>query len=413
MEKIQKVYLAVLNNGTLRREMTATVIPAMRRTEGIKLIWENPMKTWANPISSNRNKITKRFLKTDCDFLLMIDDDVVPLHNPCELVRANMDVIGSPAQVASPGHLMVWTAYVPHPEGKGYQAIDLDNFDDMFDMLEVSIVGTGCILIKRKVLESLKAPFHCEYDEDGIIRYGTDFAFCRKATKAGFKVYTTMHRRCEHYKKVGLNEEDAWDSINSFDMSNTPYNLFWGDHSITMKDWHFIKSIATELKPKRILEFGSGLSSLLLSEECEVISYETNPNHAEEIRAKCTDKNNLTIKLWDGHTVPEDLKTSIEFVARLSDEDKFDFVLIDGPTSKLQGGIGSEIAMQIASIASDHVVICDAGRSEEEQYQRKHFRSIFKLTKRSGSHIERCHYWKRRPRPVTLDDVRKQLNNNK
>jgi len=350
--KIQKVYLAILNNGTLRREMTATVIPAMRRTEGIQLIWENPMKTWANPISSNRNKIVKRFLATDCDFLLMIDDDVVPLHNPCELVRADMDIIGSPAQVASPGSLMVWTAYINHPDGNGYSAIDLDSFDDMFDMLEVAIVGTGCILIKRKVLESLKAPFHCEFDEEGIITYGTDFAFCRKATNAGFKVYTTMHRRCEHYKKVGLNEEDAWDTINHFDKSNSSYNIFWGDFSITMKDWSFIKSIITELKPKRILEFGSGLSSLLLSEFCEVISYETNSFHAERISAKCTDKNNLTIKLWDGHTIPEELmhQPKITDCGEVGASlDKFDLVFIDGPISKLKGGIGREIAMQIAS----------------------------------------------------------------
>jgi len=411
--KTQKVYLAILNSGKLRREIIATVIPAMRRTEGIELIWENPMKTWANPISSNRNMVVKRFLKTNCDFLLMIDDDVVPLHNPCELVRANMDIIGSPALIASPGDLMVWTAYVKHIDGVGYMAVDLNAMDDMFDMLQVDIVGTGCILIKRKVLEVLKAPFHCEFDEDGVIAYGTDFAFCRKATSAGFKVYTTTHRRCEHYKTIGWNELDSWDSINYFDKSNSRYGMFWGDYHITMKDWHFINDQIEKIKTNkqlRILEFGSGLSSLLLSEENEVISYETNPNHAEIIRARCTDKNNLTIKLWDGHTTPEELKTSINFADNNPRGHKeFDLCFIDGPEPKLKGGIGKEAAIQIASQVSDHVIVCDAGRSEEEQYQRKHLRSIFKLTARSGNHIARCHYWIRRPKPVELDDVRKQL----
>ena len=399
----KKVYLAILNHGILRREMSSVVIPAMSNTKGIELIWENPNKTWANPISSNRNKIVKRFLKTDCDYLLMIDDDVIPMHNPCELVYADKDIIGSPALVRATGNTMVWTAYVPHGDGVGYSAIDLNAFDDMFDMLEVAIVGTGCILIKRKVLETLKAPFHSEFDEDGIQIYGTDFAFCRKATKAGFEVYTTMHRRCEHFKIIGYNNMDAWDSVDNFDKSNISYGIPWGGYNIIQRDWHFIKQIIEDVKPKRILEFGCGLSSLLLSEICEVVSYETDSKHKEKIEAKCSAKNNLTIKLWDGHNFPT-TDDSPHYPG------KFDLVFIDGPEQKQNGGIGRDAAMRIAAQVSNHVIIHDAGRLEEEQHQRKYFRSIFKLTKRSGNHLIRCHYWERRPKPVTLEDVKKQLN---
>lgn len=403
-EKIQKVYLAILNHGTLRREMSAVVIPAMSKTKGIELIWEHPNKTWANPISSNRNEIVKRFLKTNCDYLLMIDDDVVPMHNPCELVFSDRDIIGSPALVRASGGTLVWTAYIPHSNGVGYSAIDLNSFDDMFDLLSVAIVGTGCILIKRKVLELLKAPFHCEFDEDGIQTYGTDFAFCRKATKAGFKVYTTMHRRCEHFKNVGYNNMDAWDTVDYFDKSNSKYGIPWGDYSISQKDWHFIKQIIEDIKPKRILEFGSGLSSLLLSEICEVVSYETDPEHVEKIKAKCTEKNNLTIELWDGHKM-------IQAAENLSlPYGKFDLVFVDGPEQRANGGIGRDTAVRIASQVSDHVILHDAGRIEEDAHQRKHLRSIFRLARRSGNHIIRCHYWKRRPKPVTLEDVKKELS---
>lgn len=399
-----KVYLAILNSGNLRREMKTFVIPEMADTKGISLIWENPTKTWANPISSNRNKIVKRFLETDCDYLLMIDDDVVPMHNPCELVYADRDIIGSPALVRSSGQLMVWTAYIPHPNGVGYSAVDLNSFDDMIDILEVAIVGTGCILIKRKVLESLKAPFHSEFDDDGIQIYGTDFAFCRKAVKAGFHVYTTTHRRCEHYKTVGYNAMDAWDIVDYFDRSNVPYNIPWGEYSLTERDWLFIKPIIEKIKPKRILEFGAGLSSLLMSEFCEVISYETDSKHKEKIEAKCLDKNNLTIKLWDGITIPENLATCTE-IAKSVKGKSFDFCFVDGPKCEARGGVGREVAIGIAAKISDHVIIHDAGRANEEQHQRKYLRSIFKLTKRSGNHITRAHYWIRRPKPVTLEDV--------
>lgn len=395
-KKIQKVYLAILNDGTMRSEMIASIIPVMQKTKGVKLIWEHPSKTWANPISSNRNKIVKRFLETDCDYLLMIDNDVVPLHNPCELVFADKDIVGSPARVRSAGRITVWTAYIPHSGGYGYSAIDLDSFDDMFDILQVSIVGTGCILIKRKVLEALKAPFHSEFDEDGVQTFGTDFAFCRKATQAGFKVYTTTHRRCEHFKTVGFNDSDGWDLVDYFDRSNNPYDIPWGGYSISQKTWHFVKAAIEHTKSKKILEFGCGLSSFLMSEFCEVISYETDQEYARKMRLKCTNKNNLTIKIWDGVTCSD----LTELIAN-----KIDLVFVDGPKAKTKGGIGRDVAIKIAAQVSNHVIIHDAGRIEEERIQRKYLRSIFKLVGKSGSHIARCHYWIRRPYPVTLEEV--------
>lgn len=410
-EKIQKVYLAILNNGELRREMLSIVIPAMKRTKNIELIWENPNKTWANPISSNRNQIVKRFLKTDCGWLLMIDDDVVPFHNPLELVSLNLDVIGMPALVRASGQTMVWTAYTPHSDGVGYSALDLDSFDDMFDLLEVAIVGTGCILVKREVLENVKAPFHSEFNEDGIQIYGTDFAFCRRATKAGFKVHTTIHRRCEHFKKIGFNEMDAWDRVDYFDKSNVPYNIPWGEYSITQKDWKFIQEQIDKIgkRPMKILEFGAGLSSLLLSEKHEVISYETDPAHKELIESKCTDKNNLTIKLWDGWHPSEELLISINIARTVVGAKEFDLVFVDGPKEQAKGGTGRFTSIEIASQVSDYIILHDAGRLEEETAQRAHLRGVFKLERKSGNHLTRCHYWVRRPEPVTLEDVKKVL----
>ncbi len=412
-----KVYFALLNNGPIRREMSSTVIPAMNRTEGVELVWENPNKTWANPISSNRNKIVKRFLETDCTHLLMIDDDVVPLHNPCTMVFIDRDVVGSPALVRSEGQTMVWTAYSAHSDGVGYSAIDLDSVDDMFDVIEVAIVGTGCIMVKREVLENVKEPFHSMFDDDGIQTYGTDFAFCRRATDAGYKVFTTTHRRCEHFKEIGLSNITAWDLVDNFDLSNSKYGLHWGGYAITQRDWKFIServeqirfdrsldsSTQYPLKPK-ILEFGAGLSSLLLSETCKVVTYETDPEYKKLIESKITDQNDIEVRLWDGVTPPP-------AITLCSDSDnctacgEFDLVFVDGPKDTHKGGVGRSTAIHVASQVSDNIIVHDAGRLEEWAYQRKHLRGIFKLEHKSGSHITRCHYWKRRSSSVTIADV--------
>lgn len=410
VKKVPKIYLAILNDGNLRAEMTATVIPAMQKTKDVEIMWEHPGKSWANPISSNRNKITKRFLETDCTHLLMIDNDVVPLHNPAEMVFVDRDVVASPALVRSSGMIMNWTAYVPHTGigvSEGYSAIDLESVDDMFDVLEVAIVGTGCIMVKREVLENIKAPFHSEFDEDGIQKYGTDFAFCRRATKAGYKIWTMVHRRCDHFKEVSFNEQDAWDTVDYFDNANTRYSMYWAGYSITQRDWHFIQGQLAQNLLKRfsdtqgktartkVLEFGTGLSSLLLSESAHVVSYETDTEHAEAIRAKITEKNDLEIRLWDGENPPDDL----------SPNDRFDMVFVDGPKSVKNGGVGRDAAIKLASCLSDHVLIHDAGRAAETDSQRRHLRSVFKLERKSGTHLTRIQAWIRRPKPVTLEEL--------
>jgi hypothetical protein len=354
-------------------------------TKGVEIHWENPGLTWANPISSNRNLITQRFLETDCEWLLTIDNDVVPLCNPAELVYANKDIVGFPALVRSTGQTICWTAYRDHPGGEAYSAIDFTQLDDMIDLMEVEIVGTGCILIHRRVLENLKAPFHSEFDEDGVQIYGTDFAFCRKAVKAGYKVYTTPTRICEHYKKVGLCDIQGWDSIRHFDKCNTKYEIPWGGWAISQKDWHFIKEVIEELKPKRILEFGAGLSSLLMSELVETVSYETNPDYIELIHGKQIE-NQLFLKKWNGEDV-------------LLDRD-YDMAFVDGPPGEGTGGIGRQHSLRIAAENCRVIITHDSGRQHEQHWQREILRGKFAMIKNSGDHETRCNLWVRRPGEV-------------
>ena len=392
-----KLYLAILNNGWLRREMSAQVIPAMSSTKGVKLFWEDPKKTWANGISVNRNRIVKRFLQTDCDFLLMIDDDVVPWHNPAELVFADMDIIGSPARVRQNGNVVNWVAYIKHPDNDGYVGIDLSRVDSDIDLLDLKdgVVGTGCILIKRKVLEAIKAPFNCEYDEDGDCTFGTDFAFCRRAYEAGFKIWVSPWRICEHFKDgFGLNDMDAYDESEFHDDSPSRYKMVWSFMSIIQKDWKFIKSILVKNEIKTVLEFGSGLSSLLISEIAEVTSYETDRKYADDILSKRIvvaggqTINNLLIRMWDGKDVDDDLP-------------KYDLAFVDGPLGKSSGGMGREHSIRIAAEHADRIIIHDAGREDEWKWQMKILRPNFKRVSWNGAHRGHCAYWVRKNNEIS------------
>lgn len=216
MTKKPKIYVVVLNKGWTRSELWWTLIPSMKATEGVEVQFENPALSWAQPVSNNRNMIVKRFLETDADYLLMLDHDIMPLHNPALLAFAEKDIIGIPAKVRQKGHVTNWVAYVKSKKEGLYIGVDFTQAPPDIDLLEVDAIGAGCILIHRTVLEAIKAPFLEKFDEDGIVELGEDFAFCERAKEHGFKIYAHATWRCEHWHEVGLAAHDEYEQADGY-----------------------------------------------------------------------------------------------------------------------------------------------------------------------------------------------------
>ena len=154
----------------------------------------------ARPIDNNRNQIVKKFLEGTWDYLLMIDSDNPPKRNPLELVKLDKDVIACPTPQWNDeggGYPLYFVAmdkvkegYREHKEKRGLQ--------------EVDAIGAGCILIARRVLEKVKAPFMRIWNEEGIADLGLDFNFCEKAKEQGFKIWAHYDYPCSHYKTIDL-----------------------------------------------------------------------------------------------------------------------------------------------------------------------------------------------------------------
>lgn len=378
-ENPYKLYLAILNRGWIRRGMVDTVLPAMGRTKGVVTTLEKLHKTWDHPISSNRNKIVKRFLATDNDYLMMIDDDVVPLFNPAEFLFADKDVIGFPAKVRQGDRQLNWVVYIKRPDRNEYAPVDFTKVDQSIELLSVDAVGTGAILIHRRVLENIKAPFHIKFDEDGILTMGTDFAFCERAKEAGFEIFATPQRVCEHFKELGMLDMQSYSDSDGVDTIAQKYGIPWGGYAINPIDWEFIKRIILDTKPNKILEFGSGLSSLLMSEIAKVESWEKNHEWSAMVRDK-NPNGNLSVNNWtdDSNMFPAE----------------FDLAFVDGPVGKINGGPGREESFKIAS-SCKAVIVHDAGREEEQALQEKYLMPTFKLIKKNGWHQARAAYWER------------------
>jgi len=189
-----KVYIAVLSMGSIRRELSIKLIQMSHDERFQVKIQYHGLR----PSSYNRNNIVKEFLKTDCDYLLKIDHDTIPLKNPLDLVYLDKDVISCPYPQIKDNDLG-WLV-MRKVEG-GYKQMPTETRKGL---LEVDAVGSGVMLIARRVLEKVKVPFERKWDDEGVPIKGLDFYFCDKTKDLGFKIFAHWEYPCSHFKEVDL-----------------------------------------------------------------------------------------------------------------------------------------------------------------------------------------------------------------
>ena len=151
------------------------------------------------PSENARNYSVKLALDGGFDYFLTVDHDIVPLKNPIDLVMLNLDVVG----LACPQWNMSDPSYPLYFVGMDRNAEGYTEHKDKIGLQEVDAVGSGCLLMSRKVLEAVKEPFLRKW-EDGMAITGLDFYFCEKARALGFKVYCHYDYLAQHWKEVNL-----------------------------------------------------------------------------------------------------------------------------------------------------------------------------------------------------------------
>jgi len=192
------VYVAVPTTGWVRYEL-ADVLREISHDQRHELVFGGT-NLLARPFQCARHWIINEFLATDADALLMMDADVVPYHNPLDLVEHDLDVVAMACPIWRPGSKPPIVLNATPLDGS--KTVSLDDGP----LMEVSQVSTGAILVARRVLEhpGMKNPFETVYDENGITVMDDDISFYRKAREAGFKVWISLDHICGHVKKVDI-----------------------------------------------------------------------------------------------------------------------------------------------------------------------------------------------------------------
>lgn len=147
------------------------------------------------PVSSARNRAVREFLKSDFDWLLMLDADMVPAPGLLSIVDVaeGRDIVVPRMLCLSAGTITpAWVQRGLEHDGP---------------WLELARAGTGALFVRRRVFEEMPKPwFNFEFDEDGLLLVGEDNNFCDRARSAGFRVWLHDDPAFEvgHCKPVNL-----------------------------------------------------------------------------------------------------------------------------------------------------------------------------------------------------------------
>jgi len=163
------------------------------------------------------------------------------------------------------------------------------------------------------------------------------------------------------------------------------YGMTFGGGAITDRDWLFMSELIEKENIKNILEFGTGLSTLLFQTRVDRIdSFETNQGWINKISAMA-DETKVNHHNWDGvkATIPQDVV--------------YDFVFVDGPS----GGENREFSHKYAyETGAKWIIVHDAGRVPERKWQEKYLSKEYELFRKGG---HRCHLWHKKE-TIKIDD---------
>lgn len=159
-----------------------------------------------------RNELVRRCLDGDYSHLFFMDSDMsFPSYALSRLLAHDKDMIGGIYTVKTPP----FNSIVFVDETLGEKEWTSWNPKTM-ELKECAAIGTGCLLVKREVLESMEWPwFEYRPDPEGKHKFmSEDVVFCIEARKKGFEIWCDPTIMCGHMGNIQitpfLNEESEF-----------------------------------------------------------------------------------------------------------------------------------------------------------------------------------------------------------
>ena len=158
-----------------------------------------------------RECFAKQAVDMGCDYLFMIDDDMLgPPDLFFKLLKHDKDIVAPLAFTRNPDHKPVIYQVID-----GYDPISHENYYlntyvmnyPRNRLVQCDAVGFGAVLIKADVLKKMAEPRFM-----GLMGTGEDVAFCWKAKKLGFEVWMDTSIKLGHLGSSIVITEDYADA---------------------------------------------------------------------------------------------------------------------------------------------------------------------------------------------------------
>lgn len=153
-------------------------------------------------VAQNRNRIFARFLETECEVLIMVDDDIiVPPSLLADLLPTpeGYGMVGIPYPVTHPvAGALGFCVYKEDPNGFVWADMNAG-------LNECDGIGTGCVAIPRAIVEEFGPDaFRIDPSVNAIVK-SEDLLFCKDLRESGYKVgYVYTQWWADHCRTVNL-----------------------------------------------------------------------------------------------------------------------------------------------------------------------------------------------------------------
>lgn len=186
---------------------TGDYIEDIKKT-GIPVLKDVHNENHKESIVHSRNLLRKKALEQGYDYLLSLEQDVIPPKDIIEkLLAHNKKIISAVyftiykfkgVQKLRP---LIW-GEVPGEKDK-MQFLNLEVKEAMKSkqpsLKKILMCGLGCVLIHRDVLEKIEFRNHPEY------KTYDDFQFCQDSREKGFDIFADLSVSCNHLIQVNPN----------------------------------------------------------------------------------------------------------------------------------------------------------------------------------------------------------------
>ncbi len=156
----------------------------MRLVAYSKYEFEIIVSTRGYNTAENRNWITAQAIKKECDYIFMVDDDMIYPEDTLErLLEANKDIIGG-------YYLTKYEEQKPVLEYLG---------EPEEGLFKVKAMGGGLLLIKCSVFKDVPQPWYgYKWTEHGAVKMSNDWYFCYKAREYEFDIWCDSTITAKH-----------------------------------------------------------------------------------------------------------------------------------------------------------------------------------------------------------------------